>query len=153
MDDEASRTGLERASSSAEILHIATHGLFRPDNSFFSALKLSDGWIDVREIYRLPLTSGLVVLSACESGAGEVRGADEVVGLARGFIGAGARALVVSLWNVHDAHAAGFMNRFYGHLVAGPSSGKPAAALRAAQLAAIDAQQHPYYWAPFSAVG
>ena len=86
LDDEASRTGLERASSSAEILHIATHGLFRPDNSFFSALKLADGWIDVREIYRLPLTSGLVVLSACESGAGEVRGADEVVGLARGFI-------------------------------------------------------------------
>ena len=135
------------------ILHIATHGLFRPDNSFFSALKLADGWIDVREIYRLPLTAQLVVLSACESGAGEIRGADEVVGLARGFIGAGANSLVVSLWNVHDARTAGFMDCFYDQLVSGPSGKQPAAALRAAQITAIGEEQHPYYWAPFTAVG
>ena len=153
LDNDASRAGLEHACARADILHIATHGLFRPDNSFFSALKLADGWIDVREIYRLPLAAQLVVLSACESGAGEIRGADEVVGLARGFIGAGAQSLVVSLWNVHDASTAKFMDRFYGGLVSGSTGGQLAAALRAAQIAAITEEQHPYYWAPFTAVG
>ena len=92
------------------MLHIATHGLFRPDNPFFSALKLADGWIDVRQIYRLPLQARLVVLSACESGAVQIQGSDEVIGLARGFLGAGAETLVTSLWNVHDASAAALMD-------------------------------------------
>jgi len=153
LDDEASRAGLEQASSNSDILHVATHGLFRPDNSFFSALKLADGWIDVREIYRLPLSAQLVVLSACESGAGEIRGADEVIGLARGFIGAGVNSLVVSLWNVHDATSAEFMERFYENLISVDGGQQPSAALRAAQLEAIADEQHPYYWAPFTAVG
>ena len=83
LDADAGRAGLRQAAAQADVLHIATHGLFRPDNPFFSALKLADGWLDVREIYRLPLSAGLVVLSACESGAGQVRGGDEVIGLAR----------------------------------------------------------------------
>lgn len=153
LDAAASRSGLLQAAAQADILHIATHGLFRPDNSFFSALKLADGWIDVREIYRLPLRSQLVVLSACESGAGEIRGADEVVGLARGFMGAGANSLVVSLWNVHDAASAQLLDRFYETLLSDSGGRRPAAALRSAQLSAIQAQQHPYEWAPFVAIG
>lgn len=145
LDEAASRAGLADAAQ-ADILHLATHGLFRPDNPFFSALKLADGWIDVREIYRLPLAARLVVLSACESGAGRVRGGDEVIGLARGFLGAGAHSLLVTLWNVHDASAADLSAGFYGHLQAGSS---PAAALRQAQQAAIAAGRHPYFWAPF----
>ncbi|MCB0062878.1 MAG: CHAT domain-containing protein [Caldilineaceae bacterium] len=151
LDEAAGRQGLERAAQ-ANILHLATHGLFRPDNPFFSALKLADGWIDVREIYRLPLQARLVILSACESGAGQIRGGDEVVGLARGFLGAGASEVVASLWNVHDESAVQLMDHFYRHLVSEVQN-RPAAALRAAQLAAIAAQQHPYYWAPFFVIG
>jgi CHAT domain-containing protein len=153
LDNNASLAGLEQAAADSDILHIATHGLFRPDNSFFSALKLADGWIDVREIYRLPLNAQLVVLSACESGAGDIRGADEVVGLARGFIGAGAGSLVVSLWNVHDAQSARFMECFYESLISENVDVHPAAALRQAQIAAIEESSHPYFWAAFSAVG
>jgi len=149
LDAEASRQGL-RSAAAADVLHLATHGLFRPDNPFFSALKLADGWIDVREIYRLPLAARLVVLSACESGAGRVRGGDEVIGLARGFLGAGAQSLMVSLWNVHDESAAGLTDLFYHHLQSGET---PAAALRAAQQTAIAAAQHPYFWAPFLVIG
>lgn len=149
VDGEASRQGL-RAAATADVLHLATHGLFRPDNPFFSALKLADGWIDVREIYRLPLAARLVVLSACESGVGRVRGGDEVIGLARGFLGAGARSLVVSLWNVHDESAADLTDRFYAHL---QQNHTPAAALRTAQQAAIAEGQHPYFWAPFLVIG
>lgn len=149
LDERADRAGLEEAAG-ADVLHLATHGLFRPDNPFFSALKLADGWIDVREIYRLPLAARLVVLSACESGVGRVRGGDEVIGLARGFLGAGAHSLLVSLWNVHDESAAALMDGFYDALQQG---GTPAAALRSAQERALLAGHHPYFWAPFLVIG
>jgi CHAT domain-containing protein len=151
LDEAAGRQGLERAAQ-ANVLHLATHGLFRPDNPFFSALKLADGWIDVREIYRLPLQARLVILSACESGAGQIRGGDEVVGLARGFLGAGANEILASLWNVHDESAVTLMDNFYRHLMHDIQE-RPAAALRAAQLEGVAQQQHPYYWAPFFVIG
>lgn len=151
LDAEAGRNGLERAAQT-DVLHLATHGLFRPDNPFFSALKLADGWIDVREIYRLPLQAQLVILSACESGAGQIRGGDEVVGLARGFLGAGANEILASLWNVHDASAVTLMDHFYQYFIHDVQD-RPAAALRAAQIDAISAQQHPYFWAPFFVIG
>ncbi len=153
LDEQASRANLWQAAAQSDILHLATHGLFRPDNPFFSALKLVDGWVDVRELYRLPLTARLVVLSACESGVGELAGGDEVVGLARGFLGAGAYELVASLWNVHDATAAQLMDRFYQHLITDSHVVRPATALCAAQRQAIQARQHPYYWASFFVIG
>lgn len=156
LETNANRQNLWQAAATSDILHLATHGLFRPDNPFFSALKMADGWVDVRELYRLPLAARLVVLSACESGVGELAGGDEVVGLARGFLGAGreptGRELIASLWNVHDATAADLMEQFYTHLLAGELV-RPAAALRAAQRHAITSRQHPYYWAPFFVIG
>ena len=124
----------------------------RADNPYFSSLKLADGWQDVRSLYRLPLSASLVVLSACESGAGQVQGGDEVVGLARGFIGAGAPMVVASLWNVDDASAARLMARFYARLTR-EESVSPPAALQAAQAMAIQEEQHPYYWASFYTIG
>ena len=151
VDEAAQLAQVRAAAASGDVLHFATHGLFRPDNPFFSALKLADGWIDVRAIYRLPLRARLVVLSACESGAVQVQGADEVIGLVRGFLGAGAQALVVSLWNVHDASAAQLMTDFYAGLMEHGMA--PAAALRAAQRRAIRDARHPYFWAPYVAIG
>jgi CHAT domain-containing protein/tetratricopeptide (TPR) repeat protein len=151
LDEEAGLAGLWEAAQSGDVLHIATHGVFRPDNPFFSALKLADGWIDVRTIYRLPLSARLVVLSACESGAVQVQGSDEAIGLARGFLGAGAESLVVSLWNVHDASAAQLMDQFYAQLTT--QNQRPAAALRAVQCEAARSNRHPYYWAPYVVMG
>ena len=156
IEESANRQNLWQAAAASDILHLATHGLFRPDNPFFSALKMADGWVDVRELYRLPLAARLVVLSACESGVGEIAGGDEVVGLARGFLGAGhepaGRELIASLWNVHDATAADLMDHLYAHLLVGGPV-RPATALRAAQRHAITKHQHPYYWAPFFVIG
>lgn len=156
LEANANRQNLWQAAATSDILHLATHGLFRPDNPFFSALKMADGWVDVRELYRLPLAARLVVLSACESGVGELAGGDEVVGLARGFLGAGreaaGRELIASLWNVHDATAADLMDQFYVHLLA-EELVRPATALRIAQCHAIAKHQHPYYWAPFFVIG
>lgn len=158
LDEHANRQNLNRTSSEVDVLHIATHGLYRSDNPFFSSLKLADGWIDVREIYRLPLRARLVVLSACESGSGYVQDGDEVIGLARGFLGAGAHSLIVSMWNLHDETAAQQMSRFYDALMNDDLMNKdecikPVSALRKAQLDAIAQGQHPYYWAPFAVIG
>jgi CHAT domain-containing protein len=152
LDESADLAGLQSAARSADVLHIATHGRFRPDNPYFSMLQLADGWVDVRSLYRLPLAARLVVLSACESGAGGVGGGDEVIGVARGFLAAGARSLVASLWNVHDATTATLMADFYAALLNAAATG-PAGALRLAQLRAARQEQHPFYWASFFVIG
>jgi CHAT domain-containing protein len=88
---------------------------------------------------------------------GQVRAGDEVVGLARGFIAAGAQHLIASLWNVHDQSAAQLMDDFYRMLQGAEAPDyktmRPASALRAAQLRAVRRGEHPYFWAPFFAIG
>ncbi|HMN30149.1 MAG TPA: CHAT domain-containing protein, partial [Caldilineaceae bacterium] len=153
LDGEGDLAGLQRAAHTADVLHIATHGRFRPDNPYFSVLQLADGWVDVRSLYRLRLAARLVVLSACESGVGGVSGGDEVIGVARAFLAAGARSLVASLWNVHDASTATLMTDFYMALIDGAAGLGPAGALRLAQLRAARQGQHPFYWASFFAIG
>jgi CHAT domain-containing protein len=132
------------------VLHFACHGLFRSDNPMFSALKLHDGWLTAGDVMRANLSASLVTLSACESGRSEVIGGDEVLGLTRAFLGAGAASLVVSLWLVHDEAALQLMERLYANLSAGMSR---VAALRMAQLELRETHPHPYYWAPFVLVG
>jgi hypothetical protein len=91
----------------------------------------------------------LVVLSACQTQLGQLSAGDEVVGLTRAFMFAGAPTVVASLWSVDDAATALLMERFYGHLQTG--LGK-SAALRQAQLDLLqDAiyRDDPYYWAAF----
>jgi len=134
----------------AQVLHLATHGAFRPDNPMFSGLRLSDGWLAARDLYRLRLKAELVVLSACESGLSKQAGGDELLGLARGFLYAGAPSLLASLWPVKDDSTAKFMRGFYRFLQAGLPV---ATALRQAQQALRKNLPNPYYWAAFTLTG
>ncbi len=134
----------------SDLLHMACHGLFRSDNPMFSALKLHDGWLMAADAMSLDLPGALVTLSACESGRGEVIGGDEVLGLTRAFLGAGAATLVVSLWLVQDETTADLMGDWYGRLSDGEGR---VAALRAAQIGIKERHPHPYYWAPFVLIG
>ncbi len=136
--------------ASADYLHVAAHGIFREDDPHFSALRLADGWLSVYDLYGLELKARLVSLSACQSGRSWVGGGDELVGLVRGFLHAGARSLVVSLWPVHDATTAQLMAAFYGALRAGSPA---AAALRQAMREVRAEHPHPYHWAPFVLIG
>ncbi|MFO7634671.1 MAG: CHAT domain-containing protein [Caldilinea sp.] len=148
--DDATRAQLQHHAPSADILHIACHGRFRSDNPFFSALHLADGWMIVRDAYALRLNCALVALSACETGLSALAPGDDLVGLARGFLLAGAPSLLVSLWMVDDAATAELMTHFYRILLTGV---RPAAALREAQLILLPTHPHPFFWAPFMLIG
>jgi tetratricopeptide (TPR) repeat protein len=149
-DGQATTHALQNESSGCYVLHLACHGLFRSDNPMFSSLKLHDGWLTAADVMQLDLAGTLVTLSACESGRNEVFAGDELIGLARAFLGVGASTLVVSLWLVQDEATAELMEKYYERLRDGSG---PAEALRAAQLAIKDERPHPYYWAPFVLVG
>lgn len=150
VDTDATRTGLAQHAPHVDLVHIACHGHFRSDNPFFSALHLADGWMVVRDAYDLRLNCSLVTLSACETGVSAVAPGEDLVGLARGFLLAGAPSLLVSLWVVDDAATAELMLAFYRKLLAGA---RPAAALRQAQLAQMKEREHPFFWASFWLIG
>jgi CHAT domain-containing protein len=124
--------------------------MFRGDNPMFSSLKLHDGWLTAADVLQLDLGGTLVTLSACESARNQVLAGDELIGLTRGFLGAGAATLVASLWLVQDETTSWMMERWYARL--GDGVGR-AAALRDAQLALKERRPHPYYWAPFVLIG
>jgi CHAT domain-containing protein len=108
-----------------------------------------------REIMGLRLRARLVVLSACETGQSEVDRGDELVGLTRAFLHAGASSVIVSLWEVHDASTAALMSDFYQRLMDRDGRRlKPAAtALKEAMLALKETREDPHFWAPFILVG
>lgn len=139
---------LRAALPGPSLVHIACHGLYRPGNPLFSALRLADRWVTSAEVLELDLHGSLVTLSACETGR---QGGDaaEPVGLAWAFLAAGASGAVVSQWVAHDEATAALMSCFYGHLAMGRP---PVHALREAQLTTAERWPHPFYWAPFSHV-
>jgi CHAT domain-containing protein/tetratricopeptide (TPR) repeat protein len=150
LDEQATLVALRERAPGADVVHLACHGQFRPDNPLFSALHLADGWLTVRDTSSLDLRCGLVALSACETGAGAVAPGDELISLARGFFSAGAPTLLVSLWTVDDETTALLMAGFYSRLRAGDG---PAAALRYAQRTLLEQYPHPFFWAPFVLLG
>ncbi len=150
LDEEATIKALRRQAPFADVVHLACHGQFRPDNPLFSCLKLGDGWLTVRETYDLNLHCSLVTLSACETGVSAVAPGDELIGLARGFFAAGSPSLLISLWTVDDDATAELMAEFYKNLI---ETGSPATALRYAQLSVMKTIRHPFFWSPFVLVG
>jgi CHAT domain-containing protein len=139
-----------------DILHIAAHGELDPISPLFSRIFLApdggdDGRLSVGEVYELNLSkANLVVLSACETQLGAKSQGDDIVGLSRAFIYAGAPSIVASLWTVEDEATSQLMVSFYTHLKRGLSK---AAALQAAQKEARARHPHPYYWAAFVLTG
>ena len=85
----ATRRVIRREAAQSDFLHVATHAVFRTDNPMFSSFKLADGPISALDLYSMTCQTNLVTLSGCKSGVNEVAGADELLGLMRGFLYAG----------------------------------------------------------------
>lgn len=141
-------------------LHFATHSLIDEKSPWRSGVVLTlgdeaeeDGFLEVSEIARLDLDSDLVVVSACQTGRGQLLSGEGIVGLSRAFLYAGTRSVVVSLWNVTDISTGQLMKNFYQNLTGGQSN---VAALRRAKLQMLGSNKetrHPYYWSSFVMVG
>ncbi len=150
LEDLATREVVLTNAAQHPILHLAAHGESRLDNPAFAHIALADGQLTMADVIGLRLDGALVTLSACETGRAAVVGGDELVGLSRGFLFAGASTLVHSLWRVDDAATASLMESFYTHLRAGAT---PSAALRTAQRAMIEQGAAAFVWAPFQVAG
>jgi CHAT domain-containing protein len=136
------------------IIHLASHGEFDPINPLFSSVRLArdsanDGRLEAEEIFGLDLKADLVVLSACQTGLGDLQRGDDVIGMNRAFLFAGTHALLSSLWRVSDVATAIEMKQFYrdyGRM-------NKAEALRKAMLHVKGRYPHPGYWGAFVLTG
>ncbi len=154
----------EAAVKSSEVsnyryVHLATHGFVDAEHPERSGLAFAradddeDGILHLGEIYTLNLNADLVVLSACETGLGQLARGEGVIGLTRGFLYAGASNVLVSLWKVDDTATADLMVDFYSRMRTGTSH---AEAIHQAKLGLISAHPRfarPYYWSSFVLVG
>ncbi|GEM_PF-4091525 len=146
---------VKRAAPDFTIIHFATHGLFNERAPMLSALvfaadSLDDGYLTCAEIFNMPqLHADLIVLSACQTGRGEITG-DGILGLSRAFLYAGTPALIVTQWSIDDEATSFLMSEFYQEYHRG---GRKALALRQAQLRALAQYPAPFYWAAFALVG
>lgn len=147
---QAGLDALRRLGRRSRVIHIATHGFFRQDNPLFSSVRLGSGPLSLFELYDLDIRADLVTLSGCGTGLSVQTGGDELIGLVRGWLYAGARSVLVTLWDANDRSTATFMGHFYRALAQGLDR---AAAVRTAMLALREEHPHPYYWAPFTLVG
>ena len=134
----------------SRFLHIATHGHFRRDNPMFSGIRLGDSYLSLYDLYELKLPAELVTLSGCSTGLNVVAAGDELLGLARGLIHAGAETSMLTLWDVQDQSSAQLMKFFYTNLAGVRSK---AVALQQAMQQVRSERPHPYYWAPFVLMG
>ena len=151
---EASESGFKHVGAAFSRLHFATHGKFQPEDPLGSGLYLAksadnDGILTAGELYSMRLDADLVTLSACETGLGKIASGDDVVGLTRGFLYAGSRSIVASLWSVDDNATATLMQAFYRNL----ASMDKREALRQAQIKARQAFPHPFFCAAFQLTG
>lgn len=132
------------------VLHLASHGAFRPDHPLFSGLELEGRYLAALDIPRLEVAGSMAVLSGCETARHVVSLGEELFGPEQSFLAAGARAVVASLWPVSDDESAAFMGQLHGSLAQGAPLVE---ALRAAQAPALDALRFPPTAAAFVVVG
>ena len=140
-----------------DVIHLSVHGKFDAAEPMLSYLSFAggtgdDGRLTAAEMFGLPLDqSRLVVLSACETGRAEATHGNEILGMVRALIYAGAGTLVVSYWEVDSAATAQWMQSFYEAAISRPMPEAARTALL--KVKSNPAYSHPYYWAAFAMVG
>lgn len=162
----ATRDKFIQESGLYKMLHLSTHGkandkagdysflAFTADDGAKSTDVVDNSKLYVRDLYNLKLNAEMVVLSACETGIGELQKGEGIISLARGFSYAGAKSILTTLWSVDDKNTKEIMLSFYEYLQTGMDKDE---ALRQAKLAYLEAhphsEAHPFFWASFVPIG
>ncbi|MCW5516892.1 CHAT domain-containing protein [Muriicola sp. Z0-33] len=155
-DEVASLENFTNEAEDYGIIHLATHAKYNDNAPEFSYLAFTpendkEYLLYVKDLYQLELKADLVTLSACESGIGELKRGEGLIGLTRGFFYGGASSIVSTLWNINDASSSQLMGSFYKNLSQGNAKDL---ALQQSKLTFLNANRenalsHPYYWSGF----
>ena len=144
--------------NSVSLVHIAAHGrtetgeiILSPNFPSAKGPKEKEFLLTMADVLDAKVRAKLVVLSCCNSGRGNIK-VEGVVGIARAFLGAGARSVIATLWAIDDEATLAFMRHFYEHLVAGKSASK---SLQHAMKRMRETEKFKAvkYWAPFVLIG
>lgn len=160
---QATKTNFMNSAGTARFVHLATHSFVNESSPTLSGIAFSspsvkagehddDTILYAGEVYNLELNADLVVLSSCESGIGKLVKGEGMIALTRGFLYAGARNVMVSLWKASDQYATELMPEFYRRVLGGESF---SAALRSAKLAFLKKNRNasPAMWGCFILYG
>ncbi|KAL9950954.1 hypothetical protein ACROYT_G043531 [Oculina patagonica] len=155
---QATKQAVLQVLNSMSLIHIAAHGdAERGEIALAPALRTlnripqeEDYLLTMSDISKVQLRAKLVVLSCCHSGRGQIR-AEGVVGIARAFLGSGARSVLVALWALEDSATERFMSRFYDHLVGGYSASE--SLHEAMKWMRCNGYSEVRQWAPFMLIG
>jgi CHAT domain-containing protein len=163
LGEKATKSTFKEIAGKYQILHLAMHGLLDDTNPLFSKLifardkeaKAIDYGLNTVEIFNLNLTAEMVVLSACNTGSGKIHRGEGIMSLSRAFKYAGAKSLLMSLWQIPDKATQQIMVEFYDNLLQGK---RKDTALREAKLSFLENVEnpifaHPYYWSGLIAIG
>lgn len=154
---QATKANFMKFAGESHILHLATHGYSSKENPFRSCIFFSGtqekeaDFIMMNELYNLSLNADLAVLSACQTGDGQIIEGEGMIALPGGFIFSGVPNVIASLWKVHDEKTRYLMEAFYDHLLQDGKSYKEA--LRVAKTDCIKKGYLPLDWAGFVLIG
>ncbi len=154
VDKSASKENFNKEIQNFRIAHFATHACLDDEDPMLNRIFFANSSVSNYELYNLKLPLELAVLSACNTGSGELKKGEGVISLSRGFFHAGCPSLLMSLWSVEDCTTSEIMTNYYGYLKKGNSKD---VAIRKAKLDYLDQANklgsHPFYWAPFIQLG
>jgi CHAT domain-containing protein/Flp pilus assembly protein TadD len=151
LSNDATEKNFKENAAQSSIIHLSTHSFLLKNQPLIifsqNTDESEDGYLERGEILQLKLNSDLVVLSSCRSGLGEIDESEGVIGMQKSFFEAGAKSVVVSLWDVNDKYTSLFMQSFYKYLHEGFDKSE---ALRKAKIFfRKNYSANPYYWSAF----
>lgn len=154
LDEAADVATFKELAPKSDIIHLATHACIDQNDHQFNKIFFTDDYLSNNDLYNFFSESRLTVLSACNTGAGQLVKGEGVMSLSRGFIHAGSPSVLMSLWSVDDGSTAKIMESFYQNMKEGEAKDK---SLKWAKKEYVEnakkAFQHPYYWAAFVQYG
>ncbi len=159
INESASKASFKNMSNNYSILHLSMHSFINDQDSELSSLVFSDSDLDyelyISELYGLNLNADMAVLSACNTGVGQLKTGKGIISMTTAFTAAGVPSVLSSLWSAPDEATEKIMTSFYGHLKKGETKNT---ALKNAKLDYLKNTddpnlKHPYYWAGFVLTG